>query len=548
MKRLRTVLLVLIFPALLWAYSPKMIPIGSPVYDAIEILYRLNGRVPNATARPWSEYEAARIIENASASSSTGQLQASALNLLDNGLKKKSEHFSYRFLTRVAVELYGHTNSDTFVTTYDWVYGTDDRKPMLDVGLELLFDDYLYVRSGIEVGFSMSSDDDTPGTFDKGVGALVDPGSGGDQKIAFYFQKPFHTNFLVSDERMFSEWPSHTQLAFGGPWWSVVTGRNRISWGDGKSGTLIVGSHIRDNNHLSISFFSKEAKMQLLYIFLPNPLKEDALRVFLGHRLEGNLTPYLHIAVSENVMYKGPSLQLSYLDPGYFYHNLQNANKLNAIASLELNLAIAKGLSLHTEFAMDQFQLPSESDREANAMAFLGRLAYSWKASKGYFTADLEYVYTDPCIYRRNGVDFLVIRGLFNNARPYVFDYLGYRYGSDSQVIETRLAYRTFKDFSFDFAATFHRQGGVSLFESHSKSGNNADTANIWGPAPSGNEVHETLILTLKGSWDPKFSKVSMSLYAQTSWIGKRLYKQDSKTYSGQDHDLQLVLGTTVSF
>lgn len=548
MKRLRTVLLVLLFPALLWAYSPKMIPLQSPVYDAIEILYRLNGRIPNATARPWSEYEAARIIENVSASSLTEQLQASALDLLDSGLKKKSERFSYRFLTQAAVELYGHTNSDSFVTTYNWAYGVDDRKPMLDVGLELLFDDYLYVRSGIEVGFSMSSDDDTMGIFDKGVGALLDPGDGGDQKVAYYFQKPFHANFIQSDQRMFSEWPSHTQLAFGGPWWSIVTGRSRISWGDGKSGTLIVGSHIRDNNHLSISFFSKEAKMQLLYIFLPNPLKEDDQRVFLAHRLEGNLTPYLHIAVSENVMYKGPSLQLSYLDPGYFYHNLQNASKLNAIASLELNLAIAKGLSLHTEFAMDQFQLPSESDREANAMAFLGRITYSWKASKGYFTAGLEYAYTDPCIYRRNAVDFLVIRGLNNNSSPYIVDYLGYQYGSDSQVIETRLAYRTFKDFSFDFSATFQRQGSVSLFEPHSKSGDNADSPNIWGPSPSGNRIAETLILTLKGSWDPEFCNISMSLYAQTSWIGKRIHQVDTNTYSNQDHDLQFVLGTTISF
>jgi hypothetical protein len=308
----------------------------------------------------------------------------------------------------------------------------------------------------------------------------------------------------------------------------------------------VLGSHITNHNHLKASFFAEQVKLELLYLFLPNPTGETEQRLFLGHRLEAQPASWARIAITENVMYQGSTLTLAYLDPTYIYHNLYDSSHLNAIASLEVDLAIRPALSLHGQFALDQFQLPNETSSIANAMAALVNLSYSWE-QKGFWTARAEVATTDPAMYRREGIDFLVARGLHNNGNPVIIDYLGYQYGSDSQVFALSLAYDNLTNLDLLLSTTLHRQGEVDYLTSHSSTGLNSSAPDKKGPAPYGPIVKETLVVGLKGTYSPSW-KERLSFYGQLDWIGRRTYTKATKSGSNHRSDLQLSLGCSLTF
>ncbi|MPM27872.1 hypothetical protein SDC9_74387 [bioreactor metagenome] len=443
------------------------------------------------------------------------------------------------------LEGYAHTNPSQFKTPTDWMYSVDERKPLFRFTMEMDFSDRLYFSTSVDIGVSSAHDNDptdsttTIGAFASGTVSL--------QQSAYRYQKYLLPNIPLSgSDNMLSDWPRESQLSLAGDWWSLTTGRGALNWGSGKTGNLVLGSHITNHNHLKASFFAEQVKLELLYLFLPNLTKETEQRLFLGHRLEAQPASWARIAITENVMYQGSTLTLAYLDPTYIYHNLYDSSHLNAIASLEVDLAIRPALSLHGQFALDQFQLPNETSSIANAMAALVNLSYSWE-QKGFWTARAEVATTDPAMYRREGIDFLVARGLHNNGNPVIIDYLGYQYGSDSQVFALSLAYDNLTNLDLLLSTTLHRQGEVDYLTSHNTADDNNLQPNKKGPAPYGPIVKETLVVGLKGTYSPSW-KERLSFYGQLDWIGRRTYTKATKSGSNHRSDLQLSLGCSLTF
>ncbi|GAB1433767.1 hypothetical protein MASR2M29_24040 [Spirochaetota bacterium] len=271
----------------------------------------------------------------------------------------------------------------------------------------------------------------------------------------------------------------------------------------------------------------------------------------MGHRLEFSPAKWARISLSYNAMFKGDSFYPEYLDPSYIMHNLYNQRHLNAIASVEADFSLYKGLSLHGQFVMDQYQLPSEGDSEANALGFLTQVAYSWHGQSGFWTLSAEAVYTDPVLYRRDIVDFLVVRSLQNNSWFYLMDYLGYRWGSDSQVYQGKLDFFIPNQLTVSAAITIHRQGQISFDNYHhtddsSTAISNTGYPNVWGPSPSGPEIRDSLILSLSAEWQSPIKRLSE--HGELDWIGRRLYTKASKKSSNYAADIQLTLGVSKNF
>ena len=550
-------LFLLVSPLYSSTYSPKTINIHSPLYEETDILYRLHALALPSGARPWSTEEAALILSVIPDGGRTAKLKEQALSRLETTLPKQdSNGLSHRFSTTVALEAYSHINTAQFTLPQDWAYNNDRRLPLFDFRMELQWNSTFYFATSIEAGPSPVATDDVgvliTNEYNNGIGAVIESGDTTSKYLqeALLFKKAFNTNLITLDKEFQANWPRDSQITLGGAWWNLSFGRGPIHWGVGQSGDLIIGSHIDSHNNLNISFFSEEFKLQFLYLFLPNPLDiAEEQRVFMGHRLESKPLPWLRFSITENVMFKGESLPLSYLDPTYIYHNHYNSEMLNALASAELNLAIRPGLSLHTQFALDQFQFSNEGGSEANAFGLLVGMTHSALIHKGVLSTTLEVVATDPSLYRRNDVDFLLIRGLTNNGNPMTFDYLGYRWGSDSIVLSAEMVYLIPGEARYALNALIHRQGGVTIYGGHYWDGStntNTGNSNIPGPPPSGDTMTDQILIGLDGSWWLK--DTPMRFFTELSWIGKQTYTLSTKSASGKKGDFQMVAGMVYTF
>jgi hypothetical protein len=536
------------------SYSPMTINVHSSLYEETDLLYRLHGLALPSGARPWSTEEAALILSVIPDGGMTAALKKQALSHLETALPNQDTNgLSHRFSTTVELEAYTHTNTTDFILPQDWSYNTDRRLPLLDLRMELQWDNTFYFATSVEAGASPVTEDDRDNNTESAgtIGALIPSGSSAVVLTqASLFKKGFNTNLITLDKELQATWPRNSQITVGGEWWNVSLGRGPIHWGVGQSGNLIIGDHIDSHNNLNINFFSEEFKLQLLYLFLPNPLdKPEEQRVLMGHRLETQPLPWLRLAITENVMFKGESLPLNYIDPTYIYHNHYNSSMLNAMASAELHLALQPGLSLYSEFALDQYQLPNESNREANAMGLLVGMTHSALLHKGLLSTTVEVVATDPSLYRRDTMDFLLMRGMHNNGNPMALDYLGYKWGSDSIVLSAEVVYLIPEVARYSLNALIHRQGEITITNGHHLDGDAytySGTSNIPGPAPSGDTMTDQILVGFQGSW--WLPATPIRFFTDLSWIGKRTYVKSTKTSSEERADFQLVAGMVYTF
>lgn len=547
------VLLVISASLLFGSYSPSQIPLDSPIYQEIDLLYRLHGIPLPSASRPWNTNEAVQILNMLPQQSPYQELKEQAWQRIQTN---QTEGFSSKVTPTLALEAYTHTNSTDFKTFDDWIYSYDERQPLVDLTVSLQFSKSFLLETSLQAGVGGYTErDETKDVPTYGIGAILNSGSAKLVTSAYLYRRIFNTNIPTADKTLEPDFPRHSQLTFAGPYYALSLGKGPVSWGQGVSGNLVIGSHISNHTSLSASFFSQNTKVQFLYLFFPDLSESNAgNRIFLGHRIEFRPLAWARFSISENIMANADNLSPQYLDPTYIYHNIFDADNVNSIASIEADIALAKGLSLHGQFALDQYQLPNEQAPTANATAHLAGISYSWGQTKGFWTVQAEYASVDPAMYRREKVDFLVARDLMkhDDGDPVIIDYLGYSYGSDSQVLQTKLSYYRPGLFSAEGSVTIHRQGELTYDKPHHvdsitpDNSNNSEYPNVSGPSPSGDDITERLIVGLAGTCYTDWR--SLVLYAQANWIGRRIYHRPTKTYADEASDLQLVMGMKIRF
>ncbi len=470
------------------------------------------------------------------------------------------ETFSYRISPTITLESYVHTNDQDFTSYDDWIYNYDERKPFLDLTFSMQFSSSFLFETSLQAGVGAYIEGVDPvnnNLPDWGIGAILDKGDAFLVLDATLYRRTLTSNLPFFGSPLEPDFPRHSQMTYAGPWWAISLGRGAYSWGAGESGNLIVGDHISNHTGLTASFFNQKFKAQLLYLFFPDVSQtgKKSPRIFLAHRFEFNPAPWARISISENVMANQDGLSLQYVDPTYIYHNLFDVDQVNSIASLEADITPLPGITFHGQFALDQLQLSSEGANTANAIAYLVSGSYSWGVKKGYLTFGFEAASTDPAMYRRQSVDFLVARDLIKNQahlRPVIIDYLGYSWGSDSKVYQARLNYLLPGNVNIATSVTIHRQGELDYLAAHREdtdgddTNNNDDEPNISGPSPSGDTITERLIIGLGGTYYTGIP--NLELFGQVNWIGIRAYDRPSESASGYADDFQIIFGITKRF
>ncbi|MXI86692.1 hypothetical protein [Sphaerochaeta halotolerans] len=561
MKYRVIVLMILVcigmFP--LAAVSPAQIPLSSPIYEEIDLLYQLSGRALPSTSRPWNSYEALAILEVIETDTPYQDLWNTAYKRIEGEpYHQVDETFSYRISPTISLESYLHSNDQDFTSYDDWIYSYDERKPLLDLTLSMQFSSSFLFETSLQAGvgaYIKGVDPESDSEIETwGIGVILDQGDAFLVPDATLYRRTFSSNLPFFGSPMEPDFPRHSQMTYAGPWWAISLGRGAYSWGAGKSGNLVVGDHISNHTGLTASFFNQKFKAQLLYLFFPDVSQSGkSPRIFLAHRFEFNPASWARISISENVMANQNGLSLQYVDPTYIYHNIFDPPQVNSIASIEADITPLPGFSIHGQFALDQFQVPSEKATTANAMAYLVAGSYSWGVQKGYFSVGLEAASTDPAMYRREDVDFLVARDLFkqDDSLPVIIDYLGYSWGSDSKVYQARLNYLLPGKVNLEASLTIHRQGELDYLAAHhvaevEANSTNDDDPNISGPSPSGDSITERLIIGFGGTYYTDIP--NLELFGQVNWIGKREFDRPSGSASGYADDFQVIFGITKRF
>lgn len=261
---------------------------------------------------------------------------------------------------------------------------------------------------------------------------------------------------------------------------SFLIGRDRVSAGNGFTGNLTIGDNF---------FYQDFAKASLLYPFLyytmtlasfdPNktnagehPLSTatDSLDYstwdeyhpeVLNHRFSFNFFNKVTLTLTEGVMQitNNAAGTVKMLNPFNVLHNqftFRN-HRINNYFAVELDIAIAPGLSTHFQFMGDQIQLKFEhADTTPNSYGLLFNIAYSFPLQNFLATAYVEGVYTSPSLYLKDdktadggqippnpqssvAYDHRHTDLVFGNRMTGFDDYqyMGYAYGPDAIVIST---------------------------------------------------------------------------------------------------------------
>ena len=319
--------------------------------------------------------------------------------------------------------------------------------------------------------------------------------------------------------------PSRAFLSIGGNGWSVQIGRDRLSWGSGTTGNLVLSNNFPYYDMTRFTTYSTEGKYKYTYLLSFFPSKKnyyaiakggnqgyegnakndssvamDGVFFYSAHRFEGRiLKDKLSFAITEAIVYASASnsIQFAALSPLYFMHNAYMPSNSNSTFAVEINYTPVKGLGIYAQILLDNFSIPffnsgagpnlSEASTQ-DAKAYLVGAKYVTSAANGTLTINPEVVYVMPYTYLRDseqagypyGIDYVaaVKNRLYSyedigTSTDVLYDeyVIGYTYGPDCLVA--------------NLSATWEKDkltlGGKAFFMMHGTH----DLWTIWSKVPT---------------------------------------------------------------
>lgn len=571
----------------------KTIPLSSELYELIDDLYSLQGLARPSTGRPWSRAEAeiivSRIAQN-SLSPVEKKMYSRIQDIINESTRWTFPDWGFGVKLDLALEAYAHTNADSFVMDSDWLRGFENRLPLAKLAMDFSVGSLFYTYCDIQYGYGRVSMYDTFVSLNPdqtGGGVLSNDGYIGSYFMdpdahmmvkSWLYSRPFATNIPKNSTYFDFIWPKRAVFSVGSKRWNLQIARDRIEIGNSTLGNMLVDNHTDFEDYFSLSFFSNGFKYQWTNLFLngltsPGEVVSDDVRIFMIHTLEFRPLANLSFIISEDVMFRiaaenGNSqvLDLSFFNPAFVWHNLNNRSMFNAIAYAEVNWAPLKGLEAYGQFALDQAQAPNEDHSQGDAWGLAAGAKYTVPIGDGIARFYAEFAYTAPLLYRRDKVDFVKLTRYFHltteleeqpvgDARRFysnalVFEYIGFPYGGDAQALELGGVYSIPGMLKAKMFARLLQIGEFNLFVPHNEDRNNDDPPNYPGSTPTGTQWKRAIFLSSNVSFDMEtlFSWPGVKLEAELDWIGKWNYASDTKTYSDGKTDTQFSLSVNVSF
>ncbi len=475
MKKVITLVLVLAVVLSTAAASypnyQKIYAVDDDILDLMVDLFLLSGHSLPSTTGPYSGSELKAMLSSLDYNR-LGEYEKALYERIDSTLESDADYPVFKASLLVAPEAYINTNTSSpfFQTRDNWVRGWSDQKQFLNIITEEHIGSAFY------------------GFFNFSLGVAKDHVSRSFGDAPLWSNIPF---LLQNDMKELDfNFPLRAFVTAGGEHWSLFVGRDRLKWGNGKTGNFVIGDHIKYHNAAYFKAYEGNFKYTFLISAFPHPQnyykvvdKEknvmeysrngvdsgqshymNGISCFIAHRLEWNIIPSLSFTLTEGVMYmsKDNKIDLIAFAPAMMYHNNYTRANTNSILSFELDWTVIRGLNLYAQLVIDESVLPGEPNpgtttkdlAEPNGRGLLIGATYKSVLNKGVLTFNVEGAVTDPYLYLRDGdtqagestreqtngrygINYVVaLREMSQTGgtENYNLDFLGYKYGGDAIV------------------------------------------------------------------------------------------------------------------
>jgi hypothetical protein len=424
---------------------------GDPVIEDIRFLAREAGRSLTSLTPPLSRDEAALFLSEFD-EETLSPAGRGAYNRIRSALTPKTLFSSGFFSLAIHTELTGEmrARTNTAITWEQYAYRFKDAPPFLTIPISLFFGDA--VQLFIEP--SLNSD---PSAFDE-EGAV------------------FGTNLPYKPGHFDLNIPLRAFLAIGGPWWSFELGRDRVSFGVGRTGNMAVSDTPDYYDMARVSLFSSVLKYSLLisqtplHLFGPGGdslltdnantpnfeaggLMETTNRYLYIHRLDIRIFKKVSLALTEGVMVGNSPLELRFLNPLMVFHSFfswrdhpewnkgaDRSSMTGSLFSFDIEWAVLPSLAVYGQFVLNELSTQYEADNHPesqapNATGYLAgiEIAHDVSGWCGVFWG--EFAYMDPFLYTLSSpfASYIWMRRLAEvGEKPLRYTWIGHPQGRDT--------------------------------------------------------------------------------------------------------------------
>ena len=486
MKKTIIILLCCILAlASLSAYSnqQRIISVDSPAYKAVENLYILAGRSLPSSSGPWSENEMTLMLDRIDYES----LSQAGKSLYDyiysivvsEPALQYSDNFAMAFGLEANLEGYLHTDREHTVDEDDWFHGFTSRKPFLNLTFESWPGNsfYGYFEFTLQHNYGY------------GVGTGDNPLYGNIVNVnipyvnALLFSMPSNGNAFADFDWTF---PYKALVSVGGDHWNFTAGRDRLSWGSGETGNLMLSSSFPKQTFARFNTYYNAFKYSIVAAVYPGIDSDagnqfaslDGWKALISHRLEFNLFhDRVSLVVNEACMYwstSGQQFSIAQINPFGFMHNEYVARNGNSLLVFEADYTPIKGLNVYGQFAVDEFSGPGEGRTNPASFGILAGAKGTMALGKGLLYGSIEFVKTDPFLYIRGqhyeydtkssgyGYD-AKLRIISANRMTVQSKFVTYTYGNDVILFDGRINYEVPGEFKVGFEAMFMAHGSMNV-------------------------------------------------------------------------------------
>lgn len=555
MKRLIiTIFSLLLLHSLMGNPLARIYQVDDPLLSSIEELSMESGMNPHSSTGPVSGYELYRQLKKIQQAG----IEPSNRKLFDEIRTALTIPYSNRIWKGsldISQEVYWNSNPDN--SYYDWAESYSDRRPLLYGEIETIFGNHVYgiISYALQKAFREVDF--------KGLAS----------------NNPYILNNNITAVQ--NSVPHTAFIGLSSEWYTLVFGRDTLSYGRGSTGNLMVGDQAPYHDFFQASLSNTKVK----YTFLAIPMNElitdfdsSALgeawyphlnpwgswhtlfhgtlsRTYISHRVEIDFLPWLRIAVTEGTLFYVDSLDMRMLSPLMFMHNFQNFGEVNNTMGVEAEITLSKNWKLDMQILLDQFQTGGEQDTSdpipPNAYAGLVGARYQFLRGNWHVHGFIEGVYTSPFAYLRTGDSTGNFEGLadtqFNLDLVHAVNmeegksgvtWLGYTYGPDSIVLasEANLEHRSGTTLSGSLRFIVQGERGLHIEDKIQKVElQPADNINML--SPSGDDPQYSLIIGLGAS---SYINTKLNIYSRNYWLNRW-------NNSGYASDIQVIIGATYS-
>lgn len=501
--------------------SQKIFSSDSDAYRGIRLLLIEEGFAPPSATGPFSADELKKMLKKVpfDTLSQPGKdlYQRIEEELEPDPIYVEDGRFQFSLRPELSMEIYlnsnqGYTTQDWDVTRYlvselaggelhRWEYEYADRKPIFNLPLEGWFGEKFYSR--------------------------VDLGLKKDRMTVLYDQT--HYSNLSTDINSYDfQFPFVAYMSYGGENWNLQFGRDKLSWGSGRTGNLILSDYPDYHEFVRYTTYWRGWKWSSAFINLDPTLANglgkkpeldtdipaeddppyDMYKAIMAHKLEFRFRDKLNVILSEISTVGGKYIELKHLNSIMVFHNWFTPDIANSAITIELEYSPIRHIFIFGQFMIDQVQTASElaqgyGNKEPQAYAYMAGIDIVYPQWNGFLAANFEWVYTDAWMYiHKHPHTSLTYRRLIQseylNIKTLVDKPFGHPLGPDGILFDLDLKYTVPYRYTVGLNGSLILKGENSVARLipgyHTQYDEEITSEDFWRKTPSGVEEIKTVL------------------------------------------------------